>query len=368
MNDHHNAPSQALPPARLTRLAPAESEWHAHTIRELPSNGAGVDYVRHHALTSRQTDTSWNVVEKSLRKPLLYRSREARFYRHYAMLTTCRRIAYPALLGVTETPRRSSIYSEYIAGKRPVREKLLHDAAGGIAELEAVSARYIAAGTASARLDFWLMDFFRWPYLRHTRLNFQRFLVNLEIPEIASETRERLLPPLKALGPRLKARLRAAKETPRCVCHLDYAAKNMLVDGDRLYLLDWSEVKIGRIGFDGADLLAKLFVHTPLSRFDDVRRRFEQDYDQALAEDYGAHHLVATAAFNRQTLFTLLSLWRCLQQQTIRTHVEAGTLDVLVARLDYLLDACTRGASAVENDSATETQSSAPIAVTALSK
>ncbi|WP_110687157.1 phosphotransferase [Salinicola aestuarinus] len=338
MKAYNNAYSRPRPsPDRLP--LPLEGGG-ARFTRELPSNGAGVNYVRHHTLARHESSATWEVVEKSLRKPLLYRSREARFYRHYAMLASCRKISYPTLLKVVETPRHSAVYSEFIDGVRPVRGKLLQDAAAGIAELEAVSSRYIASPPPGSGLDFWLMDFFRWPYLRHTRLNFQRFIGNLELADISPATRQRLSSQLRILAPALQRRLRRATRSRRCISHLDYAAKNMLVDDDqRLYLLDWSEVKVGRLGFDGGDFLAKLFSHTPLTRFDDLRQRFEEEYARVLTETHGSRGDLAVSAENRQTLFVMLSLWRCLQRRTIIAQTDSRSTEAWVAKLDYLLSA-----------------------------
>lgn len=354
--DDHACPPKASRPAttisRLKRLSPSDHDISAHTQRELPSNGAGVNYVRHHSLMTRDLESSWDIVEKSLRKPLFYKSREARFYRYYAMLAACRRMAYPALLDVVETPLSSKIYSEYIEGTQPVRASVLRDAAEGIAELEAVSARYIASRPPSlkAPLDFWLMDFFRWPYMRHTRLNFQRFLGNLDPLPISDTTRDSLVRRLRALRPWLTSQAGRARRTRRCISHLDYAAKNMLVDGERLYLLDWSEVKVGRIGFDGGDYLGKLFAHASLERFKALRASFEKDYFAALDKtsidassrrdrSSAPRHdsPIAQARQNGRYLFTTLALWRCLQRQSIEGHLEANTTDELVAKLDYLL-------------------------------
>lgn len=343
MNEQSTKPSRE-PPAlaetgslrelnRIRRVVALPANTVRHTRRHLPSNGVAVNYVRHHRLHQEATGTVWNVVEKSIRKGLFYRNREARFYRHYDMLDACRKVAYPHLLGIVETPLSTLIYSQYIEGSQPVRSKLVGVAAEGIAELEEVSAARLQQATCVQAIDYWIMDFFRWPYLRHTRMNFHRFIANLE-PLLDSPAQARdYARRLHGIRPWLHALANEACRSPRCICHLDYSAKNMLLSADGLYLVDWSEVKVGRIGFDGGDYLSKLFMHTNAERFAVLRQRFERDHAMALANKAW----LPIAHRNMRYLFIQLALWRCLQEHVIQTFIDDGKADQLLAKLDYLL-------------------------------
>ncbi len=210
---------------------------------------------------------------------------------------------------------------------------MVNVAAAGIAELEAVSSRYIEHASATSALDFWIMDFFRWPYMRHTRMNYQCFLGNLDRLPLPSEQVRHYRQRLGKFKSWLKTRAAEARNSVRCICHLDYAAKNMLMAKNGLYLIDWSEVKIGRIGFDGGDYLSKLFIHTDLESFHALRKLFEQEYALAVDDD----DLLPIAHRNRQYLFAILALWRCLQRQVIDVFIDKEQSSTLLDKLDYLL-------------------------------
>ncbi|EJM78144.1 hypothetical protein PMI31_00537 [Pseudomonas sp. GM55] len=67
---------------------------------------------------------------------------------------------------------------------------------------------------------------------------------------------------------------------------MDYLAKNFFVSPEGLQMIDWSEVKIGRVGFDGGAYLSAIFRQGDLTRFAKVRAEFLSAYAEALDERF----------------------------------------------------------------------------------
>src|SRR6185295_11569519 len=73
------------------------------------------------------------------------------------------------------------------------------------------------------------------------------------------------------LGPResstldafLAALAREAAAPPRVLCHRDFHSRNLLVQGDRLRLVDFQDARLGPVAYDLASLLRDSYVDVP---------------------------------------------------------------------------------------------------------
>ncbi|NNG60263.1 phosphotransferase, partial [Pseudomonas fragi] len=196
------------------------------------------------------------LVEKSIRKMFFIGSQEARFYRQRDMLNASTRFQYPACLGVIETPWESLIFTEFVRGKPPRMPNIAPQLALGIAEQEALSHDYLSRQSAHKAPLFWSMDFYRPWFLLRPRFNFARCLPELERLGQSDERFSGLAEKFKAFTPLLARLSKAARRSPKCISHMDYLRKNLFVDKGQLLLIDWSEVKVGRVGFDGGAYLS----------------------------------------------------------------------------------------------------------------
>ncbi len=301
--------------------------------QDLDSNASFVNYVRHHRLVDPSNGKTLDLVEKSIRKVAFIGSQEARFYRTGDMLQGSEQFHYPACLGIIETPWESLIFTDFVSGKPPRMHSIAPQLALGIAELESLSHRYINSRPLHQAPLYWCMDFYRPWFLLRPRFNFARYLPELERLAQADERFTGLTNSFKAFEP-LVARLgRAARLSPRCISHMDYLRKNLFVDGAKLQLIDWSEVKVGRVGFDGGAYLGSLFRRKDMSLFLAAQQQFLDTYHAALPEDLDADE----ALRNLHYMFLLNALFHCLRPETIAEYQEKERMPLLRQKYDYLL-------------------------------
>jgi len=98
-------------------------------------------------------------------------------------------------------------------------------------------------------------------------------------------------------------------------------------------MIDWSEVKIGRIGFDGGAYLSAIFRQGDMVRFAKVRAEFLSAYVEALDEQFDQQ----SALRNVDYFFLQNALWHFLRPKTIADYQRQGKLDLLHAKYEYLL-------------------------------
>lgn len=300
---------------------------------ELSGNAAFVQYVRLHRLTHLSSGQVLHVVEKSIRKVLGITSLEARFYRERGMLATSQHFQHPQCYGVIETPWESLIYTQYIQGRAPSMHRAGAQMAQGIAELEARTFDHLQRAQLGKRWHYWQMDFFKPWYLLRPRFNVAwclRYLRELAVDDKRFAGLER---PLRELLTRLHSKGREVRKTQRCFCHLDYLRKNLFVSPQGLQLIDWSEVKVGRIGFDGGAYLSAVFRRTEMTRYEAVRDAFIAAYREALDPRFDVEEVLANVRY----MFVLNALRNCLRPKAIEEFRSRGKLPLLHAKLHYLL-------------------------------
>ena len=312
-------------------------QWREHaltiTSQDLDSNASFVNYVRHHQVTDPCTGQTVELVEKSIRKVAFLGSQEARFYRHPDMLSASTQFQYPACIGVIETPWESLIFTDFVRGKPPRMLGIAPQLARGIAEQEALSQGYLSQQPAHKAPLFWSMDFYRPWFALRPRFNFARCLPELERLGLHDERFSGLAEQFKAFTPLLARLGRAARSSPKCISHMDYLQKNLFVDKGQLLLIDWSEVKVGRVGFDGGAYLGALFRRKEMPMFLKAKQQFVDAYRQALPEQFDPEE----ALRNLHYMFLLNALFHCLRPETIAEYQEKQRMPVLRQKYDYLL-------------------------------
>lgn len=324
------------------RLIPGDHDpLHIHSSGLVSANEAQANEVRFYQVGTA-SGGSISVVEKSLRKLWMIPSLESRFYRHYRMLADSRAFQHPRLYGVVETPLETHIYTERVDGKGPSMPSVAVPLAAGIAELEIQSRRYIRQLPVSHRVDFWHMDFFRPWFTRRSRFNFQQHLPNLTRLETQHTELAGYSARLGAIRPILDAWAARARQSARCICHLDYLKKNLFVTDSGLHLIDWSAVKVGRIGFDAGAYLSSMLRRLDVARFTRLREEFEAAYQEARMAPQEWH----TAQDNLRYLLVLNGLWQCLRPDTLDDFVARKRLPRLVEKYDYLIAEAHKGLSA----------------------
>jgi hypothetical protein len=301
--------------------------------QDLASNASFVNYVRHHRFTDPCTGQPVEVVEKSIRKVALLGSQEARFHREAGMLAGSTQFHYPACLGVIETPWESLIFSEFVRGKPPRMQAIARQLALGIAELEQLSHAHLQAQPPGKAPLLWSMDFFRPWFLLRPRFNFARCL-----PGLAQLGREDarfagLAQRFEAFTPIIRHLAREARRSPRCISHMDYLRKNLFVDKGQLHLIDWSEVKVGRVGFDGGAYLGSLFRRKDMAVFLTAQNDFTNAYREALSPQFASEQ----ALRNVRYVFLLTALFHCLRPETLDEYRERERMPLLREKYDYLL-------------------------------
>lgn len=118
-------------------------------------------------------------------------------------------------------------------------------------------ARFIPYGLAfDVEKLMWEMDFF----LRHFLQAFRR--VELTAASLA------------ALRAHLLALVEELAAEPRVLCHRDYHSRNLMVDGDNLWIIDFQDARMGPDTYDLASLLRDSYVDMPAAMFDALLARF----------------------------------------------------------------------------------------------
>ncbi|MBF4554909.1 phosphotransferase [Pseudomonas sp. p50] len=319
---------------RLSFLLPAyRADSFSITTADLASNASFVNYVRHHRLTDLSTGTTLDVIEKSIRKTIFITSLESRFYRERNVLGASVHFKHPPFLGVIETPWESLIFTGYVQGRPPRMSAIAKTVAPGIAEIETVTNHHLGLAAWWQAPKFWTMDFFRPWYLLRSRFNYERYLHSLE--ELArDDDRFADLPRrLRALRPMLRHEANGAKKSPRCFCHMDYLRKNFFLSPQGLQMIDWSEFKVGRIGFDGGSYLSAVFRRSDMERFMITRDEFLVTYLEKLDPRFDRQQVLR----NLNYFFLQNSLWHFLRPKTIADHQRRGNLDLLHEKYEYLL-------------------------------
>lgn len=301
--------------------------------QDLDSNASFVNYVRHHRLVDPSSGQTLNLVEKSIRKVAFIGSQEARFYRTADMLQGSEHFQYPACLGIIETPWESLVFTDFVSGKPPRMHAIAPQLARGIAELESLSHRFLESRPLHQAPLYWSMDFYRPWFLLRPRFNFARCLPELERLAQTDERFAGLADSFKAFEPLLARLGRAARRSPRCMSHMDYLRKNLFVDGAKLQLIDWSEVKVGRVGFDGGAYLGSLFRRKDMSLFLAAQKQFIETYSNALPAEFDADE----ALRNLHYMFLLNALFHCLRPETIAEYQDKERMPLLRQKYDYLL-------------------------------
>lgn len=301
--------------------------------RDLPSNATFVNFVRHHRLTDIATGERFDIVEKSIRKVALVASLESRFYLERTALHGSVHFRHPDCYGVIETPFESIIFTRYLVGKKPRISLVTPRIAHGIAEIEQLTHAYLQKRVAAEPFKYWTMDFFQPWYLLRSRFSFGRFFVYLRKLAAKDSQFQGLELPLRQLGRRIEVLGKAAKPAPVCFCHMDYLRKNLFLNAEGLQLIDWSEVKIGRVGFDAGSFLASLFRRSEMGRYEALRDTFLAAYEQALPPEFDRDMALQNASY----IFLLNALWQCLRPKTIQEFEESNRLPLLKEKLEFLI-------------------------------
>jgi hypothetical protein len=300
---------------------------------DMASNASFVNYVRHHRLTDLATGATQDVIEKSIRKTLFITSLESRFYRERNVLNASVHFKHPSCLGVIETPLESLIFTGFVQGRPPRMSSIAKTVAPGIAEIENLSSRYLGFAPWWQAPKFWTMDFFRPWYLLRSRFNYERYLNSLEEFSRVDARFADLPRRLRALRPMLRREANRAKKSQRCFCHMDYLRKNFFLSPQGLQMIDWSEFKIGRVGFDGGSYLSAVFRRSDMERFVTVRDEFLETYLEALDTRFDPQQ----ALRNLNYFFLQNSLWHFLRPKTIADYQRLGKLELLHQKYEYLL-------------------------------
>jgi len=318
----------------LSALVP---QWRGKALdirtEVLGANASFVNYVRHHRFLDPSTGFAVEVVEKSIRKVAFIGSQEARFHRSEGMLTGSTHFRYPCCLGVIETPWESLIFTEFVHGKPPHMHAIAEQLAWGIAELEILSHSYLHSQPLVKTPLLWSMDFYRPWFLLRPRFNFARCLPSLQKLGLEDDRFAGLAERFKAFLPLTRKMATRAKSSPRCISHMDYLRKNLFVDNGQLHLIDWSEVKVGRIGFDGGAYLGSLFRRKDMKVFLAAQAEFIETYRAALPERFD----VEQALGNLRYVFLLTALFHCLRPETVAEYKERDRMGLLLEKYHYLL-------------------------------
>lgn len=323
------------PEDRIRQIYP---EWKDHPLvistRELSSNASFVKYVHHHQVHNLHNDQTIDIIEKSIRKLLFLSSQEARFHRQNKMLSNSKRFKHPFCFGVIDTPWESLIFTEYVHGKPPRMHAIAQYLGKCIAEQEELSHVFLTNQGLRRAALYWSMDFFRPWFLLRPRFNFPRYLKHLHLLAGEDKRFAGLAERFKASIPVTKALAEQAQRSPRCISHMDYLRKNLFVLNRHLHLIDWSEVKIGRVGFDGGAYLGSLFRRKELGVFITARSQFTESYLAALSNRFSNDE----ALRNLHYTFIMTALHHCLRPENIEEHRQKGSLPQLLDKYDYLLE------------------------------
>lgn len=303
------------------------------TTEALGGNASFVNYVRHHRLLDPCSGQPVEVVEKSIRKIAFVSSQEARFHRADQMLAGSTYFSHPSCLGLIETPCESLIFTEFVRGKPPRMHRIGKQLALGIAEIEVLSHDYLQTLPLKKAPLLWTMDFFRPWFLLRPRFNFSRCLPALVQLVLEDERFAGLPERFKAFLPLTRKLATRARRSSRCISHMDYLQKNLFLNKGQLHLIDWSEVKVGRIGFDGGAYLGSLFRRKDMKVFLAAQAEFIETYRAALPERFD----VEQALENLRYVFLLTALFHCLRPETVAEYKERDRMGLLLEKYHYLL-------------------------------
>lgn len=301
--------------------------------RELSGNASFVNYVRHHCITDRVTGETFDVVEKSVRKIAFIKSLESRFYREQSALSGSLHFKHPDCFGIIETPFESLIFTRYITGKAPRMRVVAPLIARGIAELESRSFKHLETNRSNNTFRYWSMDFFRPWYTIRSRFSFPRFYANIDRLAKDDPRFYGMNTQLRMLGSKIASLEAAAVATPMCLCHMDYLRKNLFANSEGLFLIDWSEVKVGRIGFDAGSFLAALFRRSEMSRYESIRDSFLETYKYEVSDRFDRDQVYS----NMRYFFLLTTLWHCMRPESIEEFRQSKRLPLLKEKLEFLV-------------------------------
>ncbi|KFE57645.1 phosphotransferase [Pseudomonas syringae] len=272
-------------------------------------------------------------MEKSIRKLGFVSSLEASFYRERHLFADSIHFQHPPCHALIDTPWESLIFIQFVEGKAPHLHAIAEKIARGIAEIESVSRQHLRDSSRIQGLKHWRMDFFRLWYLLRPRFNFSRLLPSVRALATQDTRFAGLEAQLRPFIAQVRENARAAQRSPRCYCHMDYLRKNLFVSEQGLHLIDWSEVKVGRVGFDGGAYLSAVFRRNNMLRFRQVSEEFLTAYSQALTDDADRSLAIANVRY----VFLLNSLWYCMRPQTIAEYSRTENLNELREKFEYLL-------------------------------
>jgi hypothetical protein len=120
-------------------------------------------------------------------------------------------------------------------------------------------------------------------------------------------------------------------EADKAICHLDHLPKNFIRQEGRLFLIDWGEGYVGRIGFDAGCYLMVLLRAHHVPQFRREASSFIQSYRRH-AGDIPADYLLG--AMNR--IFLPRSLWYLLRPDIITRFESNGRMAQWREKLDLL--------------------------------
>ncbi|WP_410951979.1 phosphotransferase family protein [Pseudomonas sp. S1(2024)] len=303
------------------------------TTESLASNASFVKYVRHHCVAASKDTKSVEIVEKTIKKWAFLSSQEARFHRLEGMLKGTTLFHHPECIGVVETPWESRIFTTFVRGKPPRMHAIASQLARAIAEQEVLSHDYLSHNPWRQAPLIWSMDFFRPWFLLRPRFNFSRCLSELEQLGLEDKRFAGLGKAFKSFVSVISRLAHQAQRSPHCICHMDYLRKNLFVANGQLHLIDWSEVKVGRIGFDGGSYLGSLFRRKEMALFLSAQKDFSEAYRSALPEKFNPDE----AARNQHYVFLLTALYHCLRPETIQEYRERDRMPLLLEKYKYLL-------------------------------
>lgn len=205
------------------------------------------------------------VIEKRVLSDLFGRPpAELLFYQGAAPALRLNPLDLPTLIGSERVGREDRLFLEALEGSPPGFSSVLKELGLGIAALELSSHAWFQGLTRGERKQFGPLEFFGpGPFRRGFRSHYPRYLAVLICRRQSPGTRSRLA----RIGWVLAALERLVRRDPACLCHLDLSGKNLIRSGERLSLIDWGQVSLGRPGFDVATALAQL-----------ARRRADKSY------------------------------------------------------------------------------------------
>jgi thiamine kinase-like enzyme len=328
-------PTAKKPIDRILFLFPSlNRDSLAITTTELSSNASFVNYVRLIKVADSTSALELFVIEKSIRKIAGISSLEARYHRQAEFTPSSSIFQHPSLYGMIDTPLDTLIFTEYIVGRPPKLHSIASRIAGGIVEIETSSMEHICQTSNSRSLEFWQMDFFRPWYVLRPKFNHSRLL--RKIPNL-SKMLSGLQSSNESLS-RLQSKISLVKTSaqlsPRCFSHLDFLRKNFIVSQDKLYLIDWSEFKVGRLGFDGGSYLSSIFRRSPMKVYVETETTYMETYKKLLQMP---EHL-DQSLLNTKYIFLTTSLWHLLRDQTFEQYRQEDRLDELSEKINYLVE------------------------------